>query len=197
VAQWLAVARSGLAQCHPHDQAAFQVLQLWHLNGSDPAQRFPFGFDCRKLTKQTCGADPDGRPAKHWSCIGLWLAAVKRAHATLNVFSHLRYPDNLRRYPDLADVVDRGDANPEIAPFYIAKESPLRPRLQCFRCTKGLDHLERFPGKNFPATAPDQDGWMVGHKGQALFYRAAFRTQSHDPLRPCYVSNKTRFHFRD
>ena len=34
VRKWLAVARDGLAQCHPHDQAALEWLQLWAMNGS-------------------------------------------------------------------------------------------------------------------------------------------------------------------
>ena len=203
VAQWLAVARSGLAQCHPHDQAAFQMLQLWHLNGSKAEERFPFGFDCRK-TDASCGAHPDGQPSKHWSCIPLWLNAVKRAHDTIGAFSHLRPEADATsakrrpRYPDVADVIDRADANPEIAPFYVAAENRHRPRLQCFRCVLGLDKLERYPGKNFPRKNPqaDQDGWLVDHKGQSLFYQKAFHTQSHDPQRPCFVNPKTVTHFK-
>ena len=40
--EWRAVAASGAVQCHPHDQAALQLLLLWKLNGST-AERAPFG----------------------------------------------------------------------------------------------------------------------------------------------------------
>ena len=41
------------------------------------------------------------------------------------------------------------------------------------------------------------DGWLVNHKAQALFYRAAFNAQSDDPQRPCFVAAATRAHFKD
>ena len=62
VRKWLAVARDGLAQCHPHDQAALEWLQLWAMNGSHAHERRPYDFECTK--KSACGAGGAG-----YSCI--------------------------------------------------------------------------------------------------------------------------------
>ena len=53
MAEWLAVAADGVVECHPHDQAALQLLLLWKLNGSS-VERAPFGYRCRKPRHKLC-----------------------------------------------------------------------------------------------------------------------------------------------
>ena len=164
VRKWLAVARDGLAQCHPHDQAALQWLQLWAMNGSNPAQRRPYDYECTR--KAACGAGGAG-----YSCIPLWGEAIKRAH--------LWRSPAISAYKDQAwyvdEVVDRGIANAETPLFWVATENALRPRLQCFRCFSSLDTVDYRPGRNFKREPGTRDSWLVNHKGQLLFYKTGMR----------------------
>lgn len=161
LAEWFAVARAGLAKCHPHDQAALQYLQLRYINRT---------MDCTRCD--------------HWSCIPLW-------HQVLHdTFTQVDHPDWHPKW-DTADVVDRGFANDFIAPFHIVTENERRPRLQCFRCGLSLDVVEKYPGKNFPKRPQDKDGWLINHKGQSFFYKVAFKTQTTDDKAPCYVPPAT------
>ncbi|KAJ8600358.1 hypothetical protein CTAYLR_000688 [Chrysophaeum taylorii] len=180
LAMWRAVADAGLASCHPHDQAALQYLQLWHLRND------VFGFNCTRTSPKaaTCGG--------FWSCIPLWNEALRKA-AGAGVFSYLR--GTLPKW-DAGDVVDRGFANPELAPFWVATETPDRPKLQCFRCTTSLDEASRYPGKNFPKLSDDaMDGFLLNHKAQRLFYQTAFQV-SRDPNHPCFVPQSVIDHYK-
>lgn len=189
VNEWLAVSRAGFAQCHPHDQAALSWLQLWHMNGTQHHVRAPYGFECTK--KVACGAQ-----GSHWSCIPLWHHAIQRAHDW--------HSPRLDAYDAIApgwfadEAIDRGVANAQTPVFWIATENAKRPRLQCFRCVQSLDRVTVAPGKNFKRSNPDhQDGWLINHKAQSLFYAAGFRPQSDDDAAPCFVSQAVRKHFKD
>ena len=189
LARWLAVSRAGLAQCHPHDQAALSWLQLWHMNGSRADVREPYGYECTK--RVACGAG-----GSHWSCIPLWHAALKLAHK----WHRPRFKAYDAASPGwhVDEVVDRGLANGETPLFHVAAESATRPKLQCFRCVQSLGAVSRAPGKNFPKLEADaMDGWLVNHKAQSLFYAAAFDAQSDDERAPCFVAPAVRTHFKD
>ena len=180
LARWLAVSRAGLAQCHPHDQAALSWLQLWHMNGSRADVREPYGYECTK--RVACGAG-----GSHWSCIPLWHAALKLAHKWHR--PRFKAYDAANPGWHVDEVVDRGLANGETPLFHVAAESATRPKLQCFRCVQSLDAVSRAPGKNFPKLKADaMDGWLVNHKAQSLFYAAAFDAQSDDERAPCFVA---------
>ena len=181
------MSRAGLAQCHPHDQAALAWLQLFHMNQTRSAT--PYGYECTK--RNACEA----KTGRHWSCIPLWHAALRRAHAWAS--PRFRAYDRVAPRWHVDEVVDRGLANGETPLFHVATEDATRPRLQCFRCATSLRETSFSPGRNYPVPADAARGWLVNHKGQALFYRAAFNAQSDDATAPCFVSAEARAHFKD
>jgi hypothetical protein len=184
VRKWLAVARDGLAQCHPHDQAALEWLQLWAMNGSHVGQRRPYDFECTK--RSACGAGGAG-----YSCIPLWGEAVKRAHQwsspSISAYQSQTW------YVD--EAVDRGIANPETPLFWISTETERRPRLQCFRCYSSLDNVDYRPGRNFKVAPGADSSWLVNHKGQLLFYKTAM-TIGKQAGDACLVEPQTRIYFQ-
>ena len=80
MAEWLAVAADGVVECHPHDQAALQLLLLWKLNGSS-VERAPFGYRCRK---PRCGLTGSAASKKgFFSCNPLFDNGLAMAHDAL------------------------------------------------------------------------------------------------------------------
>ncbi|KAJ1457700.1 hypothetical protein M885DRAFT_615124 [Pelagophyceae sp. CCMP2097] len=164
LARWYAVARAGLAQCHPHDQAALQMLQLWHMNGSNPETRAPYDYRCVKNKSGICDAE-------FWSCIPLWRRALTLAHALKTPRFNIK-GNNW----DVGEAVDRGFANADTPLFHVTTESKMRPKLQCFQCLTSLEKVSFVPGKNFKRLhEAARDGWLLNHKGKSLFYSQAFR----------------------
>mmetsp|Transcript_24348 Transcript_24348/g.73309 ORF Transcript_24348/g.73309 Transcript_24348/m.73309 type:complete len:258 (+) Transcript_24348:757-1530(+) len=184
IRRWLAVSRAGLAQCHPHDQAALAWLQLWRMNGSstDAAALRPYDFECTK--KKACGVK-----GGFFSCIPLWHAAIRRAHE----WDAPKFSEYANQKWVVDEVVDRGFANAETPGFWVAAENERRPRLQCFRCGTSLETIDRFPGKNF-FPPHGNGGWLINHKGQGLFYREGMR-MSDEADDACFVAAHVRSHY--
>ena len=212
VERWLAIARAGDVECHPHDQAALQLLLLRRLHASvvgSAAVAEPFGYRCRR---PRCGARPGGT---FFSCNPLFEPALARAHAAARAERggaaeparcfrtargrtctspglFARAGREERPYFPPGELFARGLGNDEVPEFHIVSEARDRPRLQCFRCQR-VDGIDRMPGLNYRTRELDSnatDAWLVNHKSLALFYKVAFRTEWRNPEHSCYYSGR-------
>lgn len=161
---WLAIAKSGIIQCHGFDQAALQMLLLVRLQGN--FSRNPLGFSCTFSEDQQTGCNNEG----DWTCDWKFEKALfKAGYVAFHKSSYGEYSS-----------FSKGCANENIPDFHVVSETLNRPRLRCDHCTD-LDRIEgdtRFCsqspicGGNDVLRRNAVNGWFANHKSWAFFYES-------------------------
>jgi len=171
VHDWLAVVMSGFVSCHGFDQAALAVLFFLKQIPQEQWTTVPFDFDCSNTIYPITPAGRNGtgctQPGGSWSCD--YMFERKLLELGFHNVGHSAF------FKQRFSSYSRGCANTAVREFHVVAETALRPRLQCFHCTR-INELGtvvwdgHLGGGNDYIREGAVDGYFTNHKVDWLFH---------------------------